>query len=78
MTVYPNPAVNTLNVKLQQNISIASISMINTLGQKISVLYTQHKENAQINLSTLQPGIYVVCIKDQLNQTYQTPIIIER
>ena len=78
ISVYPNPAQNTLNIKMSQHKAIESLWIINTMGQKILVPFTQQKDQAQINVSNLQPGIYVVCVMDQQKKTYQTPIIIER
>ena len=78
ISVYPNPAQNTLNIKISQTSSIESLWIINTMGQKMNVPFTQQKDQAQINVSNLPTGIYVVGLTDQQKKTYQTPIIIER
>lgn len=78
ISIYPNPAQNTLSIKMSQHKAIESLWIINAMGQKIYVPFTQQKDQAQINVSHLQPGIYVICLLDQQKKTYQTPIIIER
>ena len=78
ISVYPNPSHNIVNVKMSHHSPMGSIWIINNLGQKIEVPFIQQNENAQINVSHLQSGVYVICIEDQQHKTYQTPIIIER
>ncbi|MBM3428625.1 MAG: T9SS type A sorting domain-containing protein, partial [Bacteroidetes bacterium] len=78
ISIYPNPAQNTVNIKMSQHNPMESLWIINTMGQKILVPFTQQKDQTQINVSHLQSGIYVICVMDQQKKTYQTPIIIER
>jgi len=57
-SVYPNPAVNTLNIKPQYTTGAYSIALYNTLGQKTAV-WSQLNGNATIDISQLPKGIYV-------------------
>ena len=57
MVLYPNPVDNVLTIKGDE--TIAEISVYNTLGQQVYNASPNATE-AQINVSQLQPGIYIV------------------
>lgn len=55
--VYPNPASNEVNIKLNNNISLKSVTLYNILGEKVKV-----SQNNQINVEDLNNGIYIINI----------------
>ncbi|HSD13179.1 MAG TPA: T9SS type A sorting domain-containing protein [Flavobacterium sp.] len=59
--LYPNPAHSVLNF---ETLSPTSIKIISTLGQEI-FRSDEQKNNWQINVSTLQSGIYFVVTESQ-------------
>ena len=56
-TIYPNPATNEIFISTNKGTIINEVNIYNQLGQK--VLYQQHITNV-IDVSMLQPGIYVI------------------
>jgi hypothetical protein len=56
-SVYPNPATNVLYITSDNNIPINEITIYNQLGQ--TVLH-QNEANNSIDVSALQPGIYIL------------------
>jgi len=68
--VYPNPAGNQTTLTVQGNLTInTEVSLANTLGQIVlhSNLPTQEgeKNSWQIDLSSVDPGIYIVNVTTQ-------------
>lgn len=57
MTMYPNPATTTVQLSAQQNID--SVTVFNTIGQKVLNAAPQSM-NATLDVSTLNSGIYIV------------------
>jgi hypothetical protein len=68
-SIYPNPTKGILNIS--STISIAEISIYNNLGQ---LLFTSEETN-QIDISTLDKGIYFVKIKCENGQIETKKII---
>ena len=56
-TLYPNPATNVLFISSENNIPIDKIIIYNQLGQ--NVLHQNGSDNP-IDVSALQPGVYVI------------------
>ena len=56
-TIYPNPATNELFISSNHEIIIDEVNIYNQLGQ--NVLHQQKFNNA-IDVSMLQPGIYII------------------
>ena len=54
-TIYPNPATEVLNIKLQDNAILENVTIYNNLGQKIKTI----KQNT-VDVSTLAKGLYFV------------------
>jgi hypothetical protein len=59
VTISPNPAVNTLNIAINNNWQYSQIKIINLLGQTVLLQKTEG-DNTQLNVSGLQPGIYIL------------------
>lgn len=56
VSVFPNPATDVLNVKLNSSIEVSDVAMYNVLGKKVGVSYN----NGVINVSGLAQGVYVL------------------
>ena len=63
MTYYPNPAVNTITVEVDQNLVEQSIELLDVTGK---VIYSSKLEAVQsiIDVSELASGIYYLQIKE--------------
>ncbi len=57
LTLYPNPAQNSLNIKMNSEITISSISLYNSIGQLV-LITTNPSEN--IDVSNLKTGSYFI------------------
>ena len=57
LTIYPNPTQNSLNIKANNNISISSLNIYNSLGQLVLVT-TNPSES--IDVSNLKTGSYFI------------------
>jgi hypothetical protein len=65
VTLYPNPATNTLQVYADKNLNPQSISIMNISGaQSITTAVEKGKETTNININSLAAGIYTVRITD--------------
>ncbi|WP_116788700.1 T9SS type A sorting domain-containing protein [Flavobacterium psychrotrophum] len=64
ISLYPNPAQSSINIKLPQSIKalITGISIVNMLGQEV---YLSNQQTAGIDITSLSVGIYIVKIKTQ-------------
>ena len=54
-TIYPNPATEVLNIKLQDNAILENVTIYNNLGQKIKTI-----QQNTVDVSTLAKGLYFV------------------
>ena len=62
--VYPNPAIETLNIKLHSNSKATSVEVYSVLGAKVIVKsINQETETLSIPVSNLSNGIYYVSVK---------------
>ena len=55
--IYPNPAVNEINISVEENAQIDILKIYNQLGQKI---LQQNNVTNTIDISTLPKGVYIV------------------
>jgi hypothetical protein len=70
---YPNPVQDKLNLRAQDNIE--NVSVYNMLGQEV-MRQAPNKNNAEVNMSSLQTGSYFV--KVTINGITETKQIIKR
>ena len=76
--VYPNPTGNILNIPVVENVSIALVSIYNSMGQLVIQKEIQpgniiRQSAARINVIGLAKGIYfgnVTSNRDNLNFTF--------
>lgn len=72
--IYPNPVIDKLQIKLHESADDIEATVFNLVGNQISsTLY--HQTNAfELDLSSLESGIYFLHLKSQ-NQSYLSKII---
>lgn len=58
VAIFPNPAKNFINVKLDANSSIKTIEIYNIIGKKVMVLPLNNNELNKISLNELPTGVY--------------------
>jgi hypothetical protein len=63
ISVFPNPANDILQLKGMENTKISQVSISNVLGKK--VLSTSEIKNNSIDISNLNPGIYMISISSE-------------
>jgi hypothetical protein len=61
--VYPNPAVNTISLKIPYGKSIKSIIIVDELGRMIKK-FAKDEINNSLNISDLENGFYIVHIEE--------------
>jgi len=63
--IFPNPAHSQLHINLEDTPQVAtSISLYNTLGQKVMKQVISDKKNT-LQISSIIPGIYILTIENQ-------------
>ena len=65
--MYPNPAIDVLNISAQSTIN--TVEIFNVLGQKVITIQVEDT-SAEINVSNLNAGIYL--IKYEINNSTST------
>ncbi|HEY7750783.1 MAG TPA: T9SS type A sorting domain-containing protein, partial [Ignavibacteriaceae bacterium] len=75
LKVYPNPVSNYLNISAENsNLDNTEFALYTILGEKIVATVSRNGSAAQINISDLAPGLYILTISnEQIN--YSTKII---
>ena len=58
LNVYPNPAKNMIQVKVDEGYTIESVHIYNVLGQKVFTQAVDKLSNTQLDLTHLASGIY--------------------
>lgn len=61
-TIYPNPVMDKLDIKLSNTLEIEKIIIVNTLGVEIIVKNTIQTKGETIDVSKLTSGLYVLHI----------------
>jgi hypothetical protein len=70
--IFPNPAYETLNIKLLNNEVINSVSINDLTGKQ---LLFEVRFNGKINLNELHKGMYIVLIKTNSNKVFCRKLI---
>jgi hypothetical protein len=60
--VYPNPAVNVLNITNAENILVNNVSIVDLNGRTVKSVKFDGVSEAQVNISDLSAGMYLVNI----------------
>ncbi len=66
LTISPNPTNNWLLVDNMQN--IRRLEVHNTLGQRLQVIQTTGQPNVQLDVSSLQKGVYLISAYNSRNE----------
>lgn len=69
--LYPNPVKDILKINLSDQEKIAEISIYNAAGQQLKTVSKQ----SEINVENLPKGIYMIDVKTDSNQRYQSKFI---
>jgi hypothetical protein len=72
-TIYPNPASNELNIKIESNLIGSQFRIINALGQEVKQGELS-KLNFTIDISKLPKGSYTMLIG---TENYSHPFLVE-
>lgn len=75
--VYPNPAVEIVNVELGDIDVVSEIKLFNSQGQLVSVLPKVEYKN-KINVSTLNSGMYLIAITNNNGERVTRKIMIQK
>lgn len=71
VSVYPNPATDVMNIKMNNGETAQSISVTNLTGQNVMT----SKATNSINVSFLPAGVYVVKVVDSKGVTHMTKVV---
>lgn len=74
ISIYPNPAHTILNIQLDHETSLVSITITDVLGK---VILSETTVTNSINIETLQAGIYFLTVKNKSNQVANVKFIKE-
>lgn len=81
MNVYPNPATDDLNIAFTlQNESTTTIELLNNLGQVVATQVlgsVSGEQTAQMNVSSLESGMYIVKVKTENGETTRRVSIVK-
>ncbi len=73
INIYPNPANKKLNIDSKLNIDFTNIRIVNQLGQEV---FSTEKNVLQIDISGLDPGIYIVEL-EYFNKLIRKKIVVK-
>jgi hypothetical protein len=74
--VWPNPANDFINISLPDGAKTVTINIIDITGKRVYFNKLQ-TGSAQVQLGTLEKGVYLVQLTDGTNQ-YQTKLVISK
>jgi hypothetical protein len=75
-SIYPNPANNVINIKVNKNLGTADVSLIDINGRQVlNSLRTELSGEVSLDVSGLKSGIYILNIKGQFINTNEKIII---
>ena len=74
ISIYPNPAFSILNIRMDNETNIVSVTITDVLGK---VVLLETTETNTINIENLQAGIYFLAVKNKSNQIANIKFIKE-
>jgi hypothetical protein len=74
VSIYPNPTNNTLNVELENSVNNGSLILFDMSGQ-IVLSQAINGNSAQINMSRLTAGNYILCLVEKGTVSIGTQVI---
>ena len=75
--IYPNPAEEELNVKIQGDINVKIVQVLNSMGAIVLVKDINTYGEIKFDISRIASGIYFVRITDVNNKVYVKKLIIK-
>lgn len=69
LSVYPNPANNVINIDNNESILVSAVSIVDLNGRTVKSLKFDGVSNAQINISDLSSGMYMMNISSDKGVT---------
>lgn len=69
LSVYPNPANNVVNIDNNENILVSAVSIVDLNGRTVKSVKFDGVSNAQINISDLSSGMYMMNISSDKGMT---------
>ncbi|MDD2564403.1 MAG: T9SS type A sorting domain-containing protein, partial [Salinivirgaceae bacterium] len=68
--VYPNPAATSINITMPPNCSSAELYISNIMGQRIFQQTINSDNVADLDISKLPTGVYILTIEGMKNKYY--------
>lgn len=59
-TVYPNPAIEQITIRLPEDVKVQQLSIYNAVGQRVSQLLLPAQSTLQVPISHMKDGLYYV------------------
>ena len=73
--VYPNPAIDLVNINISNLPEVINVSILNITGQNIKTIYPKGEDVLEVNLSSFESGLYYVKINTQEKLTTASFIV---
>ena len=71
VSVYPNPATNTVNVMFDASLDVKNVAIYNIIG-KLVTIYKVNGNSASMNIDNLNSGIYYLRLISNTGEILQT------
>jgi hypothetical protein len=78
MLLYPNPMISSGTLKLDFKVDEATIYIYNSYGTLCKQLNLNNENEIKLNLADLQPGIYILVLKENHDIIYRYKIVLNR
>lgn len=69
-TVFPNPATNELTIE-GKNLKATDVRVVDVLGTSLAVVKKQQVGSVQVDISSLQSGMYLINVGDSVQKFYK-------
>jgi hypothetical protein len=77
LSVYPNPAINLLNVDLKNFAGKVTMQVFDVKGTLMQAITTEVPDQSQLNIHSLPQGLYLLRVMDEGGRTRTTKWIKE-
>ncbi len=79
ISVYPNPAVYELTVSWNESSGYNSLKMIDGMGKSVLKRnISKRQTNVNLNISTLEAGVYVIMMKNNLTVNVKKVVVVKQ
>ena len=69
LAIYPNPAANSISVRLPQNVVGSKIEVYDMLGKTVE-FYSSSLNNTWVDITPLNAGMYTVKVQDKAGNSF--------